>query len=178
MMRAFIYDTETTGLVENLSRKLGWQAEVIDFCGCLVDLDSGEIESEYETLIKPTNKLKTEITKITRLNDAMLADAPRFVEVFDVIRQHIETAPCVISHNANFDKEMLDIEFDRLGKKLHWPHIICTIEQTMHVKGYRLSLSEMYQWLFNEKFDDAHRAKPDVMALVRCCVELRKKELL
>ena len=177
-MLAFVYDTETTGLVENLSRKLGWQAECIEFYGCLVNLDDGEILYDFETLIKPASSLKENIIKITSITDAMLASAPRFAAVYENIKQCIETAPCVIAHNANFDKEILDIECSRLNKQLQWPQIICTIEQTMHLKGYRLNLGELHKHLTDESFTDQHRAKPDAMALVRCCVELRRQGML
>ena len=37
-MKAFIFDTETTGLVKNRTIKLDDQPEVIEFYGALVDL--------------------------------------------------------------------------------------------------------------------------------------------
>lgn len=175
---AFVFDTETTGLVDNRLRKIERQSEIIEFYGCLIDLETGEITSELDTLIKPKqypmSKETIEKTK-TRLNNELLFNAPNFASKAEEIRSLLETAPIVYAHNAAFDSEMIDIEMERLGKKVAWPRIICTIEQTMHLKGFRLSLTALHQHLFNEAFEGAHRAKHDVMALVRCCVELRKQ---
>lgn len=178
MDMAFIFDTETTGLIDNRLRKLERQNEIIEFYGCLVDLDTGELTSEYETLIKPaTYPMSDETIKVTKtkLTNEMLFNAPRFAEVAESIRQQIEVAPMVVAHNASFDREIVDIEMQRLGKSVFWPRVVCTIEQTMHLKGFRLSLTKLHEHLFDEEFSGAHRAKQDVTALVRCCVELRKQ---
>jgi DNA polymerase III subunit epsilon len=182
MDMAYILDTETTGLIENRLRKLERQSEVIEYYGCLADLDTGKVVSEFETLIKPKTKISDKkvkgektISDITGITNDMLATAPIFADVAEQIRQHIEAAPLVLAHNAAFDREMLDIEMERCGKSIFWPHVLCTIEQTMHLKGFRLSLTNLHKHLFDEDFPEAHRAKSDVMALLRCCVELRKQ---
>jgi hypothetical protein len=45
----------------------------------------------------------------------------------------------------------------------------------MHVKGYRLKLREIYDYLFPGEVFEAHRADSDVNALVRVTIELYKK---
>jgi len=186
-MKAFVFDTETTGLVDNRTLKLERQPEIIEFYGCLVDLGKkGKIISEVDTLIKPKNPLtdkpvsggKKTITDITGISNEMLKDAPRFKDVAKRIHDAITKAPLVIAHNASFDREMVQIEFERLKEKIKFPKIICTVEQTIYMKGYRLSLSALHQELFGEPFAGAHRAKVDVSALVRCCVELHKRKIL
>jgi DNA polymerase-3 subunit alpha len=76
--------------------------------------------------------------------------------------------------------DMLSLEFRRLGmleEVIKWPVIrICTVEQTEWYKGYRLSLTALYEELFGEPFPDAHRARVDVQALTRVFLELRKRE--
>ena len=74
--------------------------------------------------------------------------------------------------------EMLDLEADRIGTKIVWPKGICTVEATIHLIGRRMTLSELYQHLFGDSFAGAHRARRDVEALVRCCVELKKRDLV
>ena len=179
-MRAVIFDTETTGLVGNRKLPLDQQPEVIEFFGCLVDLKKGKVLKEYETLIKPklVQELPPKITEITTITTEMLKDAPTFAEVADDIFAFIQDAPVVIAHNLRFDKDMLDIEAERLTRTIAWPRRLCTIEQTMHLKGHRLSLTKLHQLLFDEPFDGAHRAKVDVQALVRVCQELVKRDVL
>jgi len=185
MYLAFIFDTETSGLVENRTIKVDWQPEIIEFYGCLVDLDEEDAPpvSEVNFLIKPSVPIKVrdksgKIEKITGLRDEDLAYAPSFKEVAPWIKNAIEAAPMVVAHNASFDKEIVDIEMERAGFKVLWPPAVCTVEQSMHVRGHRLSLSALYEHLTGEKVKDAHRAKIDVQALVRVARVMRKEEML
>lgn len=175
------FDTETTGLIENVTVKDDKLPEVIDFYGCLFDIDTGKIVDEVDLLIRPTiaKKLPEETIEITGIDDAMLKGKKQFKDVADSIAALIQKAPIVAAHNAAYDKEVLDIEFSRVGGGIDWPRIICTVEQTMHFKGHRLSLTALHEHLFGEAFQDAHRARTDVTAMVRCIVELVKRgELL
>jgi DNA polymerase III alpha subunit (gram-positive type) len=180
-MKAVVLDTETTGLIHNRSIALDRLPEVIEFFSCNVDLATGKIGKKYETLIKPRNFPMSEKTireTRTQLSNDILQDAFPFEKAAPAIKKIIEDAPVVIAHNVAFDKEMLDVEFERIGQKLKWPRVICTIEQTLHIKGYRLNLTNLHVELFGKKFDSAHRAKADVLALTKCCVELYKRKLL
>jgi DNA polymerase III epsilon subunit family exonuclease len=177
-MKALLFDTETTGLVGSRQLKLDEQPEIIEFYGCLVDLKKGKIHQEYETLIKPKKEISAKITEITTITNEQLKDAPAFADVAEKILEQLEGAPLVIAHNVSFDKDMIDIEFERLERKVAWPRLLCTVEQTIHIKGHRLSLTKLHQLLFNEPFAGAHRAKEDVQALMRCCIELHKREMI
>lgn len=175
------FDTETTGLIDNRVIKIVRQPHVIEFYGCMVDIDSGEISSEIDLLIRPPSErdLTEEITTITGITWPMVEDKPLFHEVSDQIFKFIEESKCVVAHNLSFDMEMVEIEAERIGRKILWPRRkICTVEQTVYVKGFRLNLSSLYEMLFGEKFTGAHRAKVDVAAMVRCCLELRKRGMI
>lgn len=179
-MLAVVFDTETNGLISNHSIKLEKQPSIIEFYGCLADLSTGEIKSELDQLIKPPAPLlevvapgeRRTITEITGITNEMLNDKPKFSLVAPQIAQFIEQAPAVIAHNASFDREMVDIEFERLGQHLVWPRVICAVEATIHLKGFRLSLTALHEHLFGVPFAGAHRAKQDVAALLKCCVKL------
>ena len=180
-MKAFIFDTETTGLLRTGTKNLKDQPEVIEFYGCFYDLKRKKVISEFETLIQPEHFPMSEETikeTKTKLTNKMLEDAPRFSEVADEIRECIEKAPITIAHNLSFDRGMLDVEFARIEQELKWPKGLCTVEQTNHIKGYRLNLTNLHKHLFNDEFADAHRARSDVEALCRICVELFKRDML
>jgi DNA polymerase III epsilon subunit-like protein len=183
-MIAFVFDTETNGLVANRTMKAHKLPEVIEFFGAIVDLQHNHIIEEFDTLIKPQNELsskpnpgdKESIIKITGITNERLADKPTFAQVAPRIISIIERAPVVIAHNASFDVEMIDIELARIGQSIRWPRVLCSVEQTIHLVGRRLKLHELYYHLFQpEKFMDAHRAKDDTKALIRCCVELVRR---
>ncbi len=173
-----IIDVESTGLITNATIKLQWRPQVIEFACVLVDVDTGSTHESFQTLVKPTINLDAKITRITGLTDEALNDAPAFQQVAPTIRRLVEGADLVLGHNLAFDKEMLDFEFLRLGQKLKWPKLVCTIEQTVWLKGIRLSLSDMHKLLFRQPFTNRHRAMGDVAALFKCAVRLRELEVL
>lgn len=186
-MKAVLFDTETSGLVRNRTLKLDSQPEIIEFYACVCDLKKGRIIKEYDTLIKPAKPLldkplpgdKKTITEITGIDNKMLEKSKPFSAHIKAIASILSAAPVVIAHNASFDREMVEIELERCGiKDFKWPKLICTVEQTIHIKGFRLSMSNLHQELFGEPFTGAHRAKADVAALLRCCMELHKRDVL
>lgn len=184
-----VFDTETSGLVHNRSLSLDLQPEVIEFYGVTVDLDKlvkakkpPRPIAELETLIKPRTPLsevktggKRTITDITGIDDSMLSDAPPFSGVADRIISFLEGSPVAVAQNASFDRDMIDIEAERLDRVVKWPPMICTVEQSLWYIGRRLNLGELHEHLLGMKFPGAHRARADVEALVRCCVEMRRR---
>jgi DNA polymerase-3 subunit epsilon len=171
-MKALLFDTETDGLIDNLTIAIDRLPNVLEFYGCYADLGSGEIDQELNLLIKPPKPIPAEVTGITGIDDSMVADAPSFGDVSNQIKLFIESAPLVIAHNLSYDRDVINTEFRRLGQTIAWPPGLCTVEQTIHIKGFRLSLSALHETLFSEPFSGAHRAKVDVQALLRCCVRL------
>lgn len=184
-MIALILDVETTGLPIPCA-KLEAQPSVIEIFMALVDLKTGKISKTYETLIKPPaplsdkpapNSRKT-ISEITGITNDALADAPAFKDISKIIFDWIERAPAVIAHNLQFDSQMIDFEAERLGYAIKWPRKICTVEQTMSLRGYRLSLANLHSELFNESFTGAHRARKDVEVLIKCCMKLHERGMI
>jgi hypothetical protein len=153
-VQAFLFDTETTGLIGNHKLPLDKQPSVVEFYGCLADLATGEVI------------------------EAMVEQSPPFAAIAETVKLHIERAPVVIAHNLSFDVEMIDLEMERLSTPIVWPRKLCTVEQTIHLRRHRLKQSQLYQMLFNETFEGAHRAKADVLALLRICVELHKRRII
>jgi DNA polymerase III epsilon subunit-like protein len=177
-MIACIFDTETTGLVESRLMRLERQPHVIEVCFLMTDLRDGTILEEFSTFIKPPRRdlLSDKIIGITGIQWSDLANAPSFVEVASRIKKFIVESPVVIAHNLSFDKEVLEIEFKRLGDKIQWPAMqFCTVEQTRHMKGHNMNLSMLHETLVGYVFEDAHRATVDTRALVRCAVEMHKR---
>jgi DNA polymerase-3 subunit epsilon len=175
-MQALIIDTETTDLISNHSIKLDKQPHMIEYFGRHVDLATGETIHEYETLIKPPIQINATTTRITGITNELLANAPPIANVIDKIAEHINMASVVIAHNMSFDHEMINFELERCAvKDFKWPRQICTVEATLHIKGFRLGLQPLHEYLFNEPFKDHHRARPDVDALTRVCIELFKR---
>jgi DNA polymerase III alpha subunit (gram-positive type) len=174
-MIALVLDTETTALIPNRKLRDDMLPEIIEFYGEVVNLADGAVITQLDCLIRPRQALKAETTDITGITNEMLAGQPSFKECANAIFTFIESAEVVIAHNMTYDQECLDIEAERLAYSIKWPRTICSVEQSEHLTGKRLSLGKLHEHLFGQKFADAHRAKSDVKALTRCCVELFKR---
>jgi DNA polymerase III alpha subunit (gram-positive type) len=178
-MIVLAFDTETTGLIESRLKRQDFQPHVIQFCGILADLDTGKTIESFDTFVKPPKpELITEhITKVTRITWEMVQNQGSFKDHAKKIKEMIENSPAVAAHNLIFDMDVLNVEFARIKEEIAWPaKQICTIEATSHINGYRLKLGDLHKELFGEEFIDAHDARVDTEALVRCLIELRKRD--
>jgi DNA polymerase-3 subunit epsilon len=177
-MKVVCFDTETSGLVENRTRALKRQPEIIEIYGCVADLAGDTIEHEVERMIRPEVPLTEDNMSRHHITNEMLQDKPPFKDVAGEIMSLFIRAPVAIAHNATFDWDMVELEFERMGVKVRRPRLICTVEQTMFVRGHRLTLSDLHEYLFGIAHVNAHRARADTLALLRCCRELYKREML
>ncbi|WP_299939364.1 DNA polymerase III subunit epsilon [uncultured Nitratireductor sp.] len=106
-MREIVFDTETTGLDNNLDR-------VIEI-GC-VELDNrfptGRFLHHY--INAQGRSVHPEAQAVHGISDADLADKPAFGAVLQEFLEFIDGAK-LVAHNANFDIGFINAEFDRLG---------------------------------------------------------------
>ena len=173
-----VFDTETTGLLSSGLIEIDKQPEIIEFMAVKLNLDTKETIKEYEFLIHPTKTISHEITEITGITNQMVESELPFASYIGDIKDALEDAEAVLAHNLSFDKEMIDIEMKRCGAEINWPRLICTVEQSMPLKGYRLSLTDLHTALGLGAFKGAHRARNDVEALVRCVYAMKNEEYL
>lgn len=196
-MKIIIFDTETTGLIKPKLRRLSDQPFIIEYCfkkysfdypHSDVTLTTGVDDAEKEFteigcisgFLKPPMNLPRVITKITGITDKDLVGAPKFIDKVDEITDFFLGVDVMVGHNLPFDRSMLANELLRLDKVLNFPwppRHICTVQETLKIKGYRLSLTKLHKHLFGDDFN-AHRADEDVEALSRCFIELCKKGII
>jgi DNA polymerase III subunit epsilon len=174
MTRVIVFDNETDGLINcNAIRMERWP-RVIEFCGLIYE--EGKLVDEVEFLIDPLRKISQEITDITGIKNEDLVGKPRLPNVWANIVTAFESCDVAVAHNCSFDVNVLDLEATRLAlPKIQWPELFCTVENTEHLLGRRMKLSELHTHLFNEEFKGAHRARVDVEATARCYFEIMRK---
>lgn len=181
---ANVFDTETTGLLKPGAVDVEQQPYITDiYVAKLLHKSDGTVEQvdEFETLIKVPVPITEEITRITGLTSEQLANSPEFVEIAHGLSEFFLGVKSMVAHNLAFDRSMLTNELFRCDRvlKFPWPmNHVCTVEKTMFIEQRRLSLARLHEELFDEGFPDAHRAKPDVLALVRCYIELVRREII
>lgn len=177
-MEHVIYDTETTGLVNRATRDLTKQPHVIEFAGIRIN-SKGKVLRKLEFFCNPGVKLDDEIRSITNITQEQVDGAKPFKEHFDQLATLFKKADNAIAHNMAFDKQLMDFEFKRNNLTWVWPsQMTCTVEATEFIKGRRMKLKELHEYLFEEGFEGAHRAMTDVLALTRCVVELGKRGII
>ena len=164
-MKAIIFDTETTGLLLPSAAPLEKQPKIIEIGALLVDGET--ILAELSQLIDPGEDISAEITKITGITDADLVGMPTFKDALPVLWPFFEGADALIAHNASFDAGMLRNELKRVGREdFPWPpKTICTVQEFVHVFGYRPNLKKLYERYTGNALQQTHRAIEDCRAL-------------
>lgn len=174
-MRVLIFDTETSDLIGNSLLADRHMPDTIEFYGCIVN-EEGDAVEELDFLCKPPQPVSETTTRITGIKQEDVKDAPPFSHFAEKVFALIESSDTVVAHNLSYDMGVVDVEAKRLGREVFWPaDRVCTVEQTEHLKGHRLSLSALHEELFGEPFTGAHRARVDVEALTRCYLELVRR---
>lgn len=175
-----IFDTETTGLIDNIAAPLRLQPHIIELAAVKINLNGDELGS-WSSIFKPPISLPDKIKEVTGLTDAMLADAPRFVELVDSLADFFLGEDTVIGHNLSYDISMLVLELRRIDREHKFPfplRHICTVESTQHIHGRRLKLGELHERLCGFAFEDAHSADADARATMRCVIKLMEMEII
>ncbi len=175
-----IFDTETTGLPLPAGAPLQKQPYVIEFYGVKVDEDFN-IVAEFEHLIKPPISIPKEASRANKIYDEDVANENPFAYYYDELADFFLNTHASVAHNHAFDEKMIAFELQRLEKDHKFPwarHQICTVEKTIQIRGHRLTLTKLHNYLFNKGFGGAHRAKTDVFALVRCYHELLNRGII
>jgi DNA polymerase III epsilon subunit-like protein len=171
-MRTLVLDTETTALIKNKLQPLDRQPRIIEFFALSLDSGGNELGTMSQ-LFNPGIAVEAKTTEITGLTNDELKKHPPFKDYADKIIELIEFHDEIVAHNMSYDKAVIDFEMKRLGKKVRWPELICTIESTEYMKGHRMNLATLHEFLLGETFEGAHRAENDVRATARCFLKLR-----
>tara|TARA_R110000744_G_C19371578_1_gene562710 strand:- start:14073 stop:14636 length:564 start_codon:yes stop_codon:yes gene_type:complete len=169
-----IFDTETTGLLKPKANEMEKQPYITEiYVAKLIHRSDGEIEqiAEFEQMFKPAVPLTEEITRITGITNDDLKNCPSFKRMAPDLCDFFVGVDRMVAHNMAFDRSMLANELVRAGKILNFPwppQHVCTVEKSMHIEQRRMNLTRLHEHFFAEGFPDAHRAKSDVIPLIRC----------
>lgn len=180
-MKIVLFDTETTDLIRNTALPLEQQPRVVELYAQLIEVDdefNWTFIDEVDTLVNPGIRIPQESINITGITNEMVKDAPKMVEVMPKFSALLWDAEMVVAHNLSYDMGVMGFEQKRLhpDTRIEWPtHKVCTVEQTEHLKGFRLNLTALHELLFGVKFEGAHRAKDDVKAMTLCFKNLFEK---
>jgi len=159
-----IIDTETTGLLPPAGTSLGLFPQIIEIYAAKINPDTDEILEEIDTLVKPLIPIPLFISRTNGIIDEMVKGSPLFVEVYEEIVEVFFGARLMIAANLMFDQGKLITELKKIGKEYHFPYPpekFCVIEQSMHLRGYRLKNQEITELRTGQPAKTKHRAKAD-----------------
>ena len=189
-----IFDTETTGLPKRwdapLSDSENWP-RCIQIAWQIHDAE-GALLSHEDYLIQPDGfTIPFDSEQVHGISTALAeADGVPLTEVLTKFNKAIGQAEFIIGHNVSFDRNIMGAEYLRLGLRdpLEEKSVIdtCTEEtaQLCQLPGgrggkYKLpTLSELYHFLFQVGFEEAHNATADVEATSRVFLELIRQDKL
>ncbi|MTI95079.1 MAG: 3'-5' exonuclease [Firmicutes bacterium] len=161
-----VVDVETTGLSPRNERI----TEV-----ALVRLEGTEVTGQWSTLVNPGRPIPPYITRLTGIDDAMVADAPPFEVIAPKLISFFAEST-LIAHNASFDIGFLNAELRRAGRRPLGNQALDTVTMARrllpHLPNRKLVTVARY---FGISTQGHHRAMADCLmtaGIFRSMVEL------
>ena len=186
-----IFDTETTGLPAN------WDAPLSDsdnWPRCVqiawqLHASDGHMISHDDFIVTPDGfDIPFESEKVHGISTNLATrDGVPIHQVVESFIEVVDKAEFLVGHNLKFDLNIMGAELLRLGKEniLTTKSILdtCTEDtaamcQLPGGRGGKFklpTLNELYTFLFNDTFDEAHNATADVEATTRAFLELLRQ---
>jgi DNA polymerase-3 subunit epsilon len=165
-LKGVILDTETTGLNARKDEiiEIGVIAFTFDDCGRI-----GDVTGIYGGLRQPRTPIPSEITKLTGIDDDMVAGQSIDMAALQAL---IDPADLVIAHNAGFDRPFCEA-FSPMFAAKAWG--CSNAEVDWSARGYE---GTKLGYLINQSgyFHEGHRAIDDCFALLE--VLSRRTKLL
>ena len=194
---AVVFDTETTGLIDNSAIPLKQQPHIIELTAIKLDLRclawrcaEADWPGERDRLLKEApmftslfyhKQLPDDTLRITGITQEMVNTAVPFASKVRELQSFFLGTRCMVGHNLSYDRDMLAIELRRLAMEYQFPwppKHICTVEATETLDGFRLGLNDLHEKLTGVRFSEHHRAEPDTRATARVFMELVRRGVI
>jgi DNA polymerase-3 subunit epsilon len=162
-----VVDLETTGTGPLQGARITEAAAVL--------VQGNEVRPLFQSLVNPEQPIPYFITRLTGIDDSMVAGAPTFREIAGELAAHL-AGRVFVAHNAAFDWGFLHAEFSRIspgGIEALVPTRLCTVRLARrilrHLPRRNLDAVCAYYGIGNEA---RHRASGDALATAQVLVRL------
>ncbi|CCG54369.1 Probable DNA polymerase III, alpha and epsilon subunits [Flavobacterium indicum GPTSA100-9 = DSM 17447] len=188
-----IFDTETTGLPKSWSAPISdtdnWP-RCVQIAWQLHD-ELGNLVEHQDYLVKPEGfNIPFDAERVHGIStDLANHEGISLREVLEKFNIALSKTKYIVGHNVGFDVNIMGCEFYRVGitSDLSQKPVLDTCTENtaelLKLPGGRggkfklPTLTELNEFLFGEKFAEAHNATADVEATTRCFLELIKREI-
>ncbi|WAH39680.1 exonuclease domain-containing protein [Alicyclobacillus fastidiosus] len=165
-MNYVVFDIETTGLDPS-------NHEIIEVGA--VRIRDGAIADTFHHLVRPRQSIPEEISRLTGIDDGMVADAESADEILPKLLQFIGD-DTLVAHNLSFDAPFLQHKLDDLGYTLLRPDGLCTLVLARALfptlSGHRLENVAEHLGIVPET---AHRALADAMTTAKVFLAITER---
>ncbi|MEM9687844.1 MAG: exonuclease domain-containing protein [Pseudomonadota bacterium] len=162
-----VVDVETTG-------GRGDQHRVTEIGA--VKVINGEIVERFQTLLNPQRSIPPNITRLTGITPAMVADAPVFSDVAEDFAQFLDGA-IFVAHNVEFDYRFIGHEFRRLGRPFRMPKLCTCASMRKLYPGHKsYSLANLCK-AYDIPLKSHHRALCDAEAAAELLLLINEKRM-
>lgn len=188
MTEYLFFDTETTGFP---SKKFPLdhpnQPHLVQLAATLCS-DANTVLGSLNFIIIPDGfQIPIKTSEIHGITDEIANDfGISLTLALETFREFSLRADYVVAHNLDFDKQIMNIEFERCHKQLHWglrcSKGLCTMKASVDAckipneygKYKWPTLMEAYQVLVDpDGFENAHNAMADVEACLKVFFALK-----
>lgn len=155
--KAVILDTETTGL----------EGRIVDIA--IIKTNGAVL---LDTLVNPECPIPAGASNIHGITDEMVADAPKFIGVYEQIRAITEGASRVVIYNASFDTSILNWDCYRCEVTLNF-RAECAMLQYAAYYGDWSHYHKSFKW---QRLNGGHRAVGDCQATLELIKRMAEQE--
>ncbi len=184
-----IFDTETTGLPKNFNAPItdsdNWP-RMVQIAWQLHDKDGNLLENQ-DYIIKPEGyDIPFSSQRIHGISTKMANEEGRNLsEVLSEFKEVLAKAEVIVGHNIIFDYNIVGAEFHRKEIDNNLQEIPSADTMVLGTEYCKLGggrngrykspkLTELYEKLYDEKFDEAHNAAADVNATAQVFFEMMR----
>jgi len=130
----------------------------------VVEVQDGEVVSEWSTLVNPGTSIPPAIQGLTGITNDMVADAPAFEDLAPGLYERL-AGRIFVAHNVRFDYGFLRHEFERAGLRFQ-ARTLCTVKlsRRLYPDQARHSLDSLIS-RHNLHCSSRHRALGDAQAV-------------
>jgi DNA polymerase-3 subunit epsilon len=150
-----VVDVETTGMRSRMDDRI---TEI-----AIVTVNNGKVELAFDSLINPDRYIPPRITAVTGITNEMVAGAPRFAEVSEVVQAAL-SGRIFVAHNVRFDWNFVDAELRRARDLVLSGPRLCTVRLARRlVVGVESCGLDSLTHFFGWENQARHRAAGDAL---------------